>query len=150
MRVGRLHSLGRRDVALASVRGGLPQAWRRAVAQGFAFAALLAFLLTPLHLCCANYPVASSVDAAVGQGSKAVHCAHHGGDRGDRAPASPSGDSCPGCCLAGVAVLFPPPAMAAVAHAPGAIDILAPPETLGFRAAAGILAARPRAPPTLI
>ena len=137
-------------MTLAAIRGGLPQAWRRAVAQGFAFAALLAFLLTPLHLCCANYPVASSVDAAVGPGSEVIHCAHHGGDRRDRAPASPNGDQCPGCHLAGGGALIPPPAMAAVAYAQSSIDIPAPPETLGFRAAAGILAARPRAPPILI
>jgi len=147
--VGRLHSLGRRDVALASVRGRLPRAWR-ALAHGFAFAALLAFLLTPLHLCCANYPVASSVDAAAGPGFDVIHCAHHGGDRRDRAPASPNGDQCPGCHLAEGAALIPPPALAAVAHAQGAIDILAPPETLGFRVAARIPAARPRAPPILI
>jgi len=152
LRVGRLHSLGRRDVALASVRGRLPRAWR-ALAHGFAFAALLAVLLAPLHLCCVNYPVvaaSNSGDAAAVQGANASHCAHHGGDHRDRAPASPNGDQCPGCYLAGGAALIPPPAIAAAAYAQGAIDILAPPETLGFRVAARIPAARPRAPPILI
>jgi hypothetical protein len=151
--MGRLHSPRRRDAALAHVRG-VAQAWRRAAGQGAAFAALLALLLAPLHLCCVSHAASAAVSfkAALGPGAQSVLCAHDGagGDRQDHAPASPGGEHCPGCCLVGAAALIPPLATAAVAYAQAAIEILPPPAILGFRGAAASLAARPRGPPVLI
>jgi hypothetical protein len=151
--MGRLHSPLGRDTALAHVRG-LARAWRRAASHGAAFAALLALLLAPLHLCCVNHAASAAArfEAALGPGAHIVLCAHDGagGEHQDHAPASPGGDHCPGCHLVGGAALIPPPATAGLAYAQSAIDILAPPETLGFRGATASLAARPRGPPILI
>ncbi len=152
MRVGRLHSPRRRE--LASVRGGVAQALQRAVSHGAAFAALLALLLAPLHLCCVHHSVSSaaSFEAALGPGAQLALCAHGeaDGDRQDQAPGSPGQDHCPACHLLSGAALIPPLATAEAAYAQSATEILAPPETLGFRAATAILAARPRGPPVLI
>jgi hypothetical protein len=152
LRVGRLHSPRRHE--LAPVRGGPAQAWRRVVSHGAAFAALLALLLAPLHLCCVHHSVSSaaSFEAALGPGAQVVLCAHgeDSRDRQDRAPVSPGQDHCPGCHLVNGVALIHPLATAEAAYAQSATEILAPPETLGFRAATKILAARPRGPPVLI
>ncbi len=148
MRAGRLHSPRRR----APVNARLAQAWRRAAAHGVAFATLLAVLLAPLNLCCVKHPVAfeaARLEAALGHGAQAILCAHAGG-HGDEAPAPASQDHCPGCHLVNGAALIPPATTAALAYPNAAIEILAPPESLGFRVAAAILAARPRGPPSLI
>ncbi|MGO9674665.1 MAG: DUF2946 family protein [Methylocella sp.] len=151
--MGRVHSPRRRDAASAS--GGLARAWLHMAAHGAAFAALLVVVLAPLHLCCVNHHAAShaaSLHPALGPGAQIAHCAHGGEDGGDRhnqAPASPGENHCPACHLVNGVVLIPPLA-ADAAYAQSAIEILAPPETLGFRAATAILAARPRGPPVLI
>jgi hypothetical protein len=114
---------------------------------------LLALLLAPLHLCCVNHAAdAASLAAAVDPGAQIILCAHHGeaGDHQDHAPGPQGEDHCPGCHLVNVSALVAPLATSEVAYAHGAGAVLAPPESLGFRAATAFLAARPRAPPILI